>query len=194
MRSSACSSAAGGARSAVALPPRLCRAQYIWLSTQQEAHDIEARGQLPQHLGRTGGHQGVGGRQLAGPAVELVEEAGEIHRGVRPQPGAHGRALATRGAGEGARVDVDQVQLVVPRAQRLEVEIVGVAGAQQAEPAARRRGQRQQLGGHPLAVAGIAVPQVADVPVAPRLGLPRAFEEPWLAAGHRLLPTIPERR
>jgi len=128
-------------------------------------------------------HLDEGGRigQPIEAGVELVEEPGEIDGRVVAHLVAHWRGLAVGGAGQGGRIDVDQVKLVEALGQRGQVVVVGVAGTQQAE--APTPPLRQHRGRQALTVGGVALPEVTPFAVPPLLRLPRLFEVLSLA-GH----------
>jgi hypothetical protein len=139
-------------------------------------HHIERRRQLGERRGGAVLDEDLRRRALAGAGVELAVEAREIHRRVAAQLGPHGRLLPAHGAREGGRIDVHQMDLAEMGGQTREVEVVAVAGSQQREPAALPP-VTENLGGQPLAVGGVALPEVASLAISLLFCLPGLFVE-----------------
>ena len=107
-------------------------------------HDVERAGQrAADACGRVGddGVQRGRLRRRGDPALETVEQPRRVERRVRVERGAEGRRHARDCPPDGVRVQIDEVDLREARRERLEVEVVRVAGAEQTEapaPAGRR--------------------------------------------------------
>ena len=111
----------------------------------------------------------ISGRPVSIPGGQGLQDAGEVNSPVETDSAGCGRRLPLDAAGHGLPVEIHQVNLCEAAGESGQVQVVAVAGAQDAEPGrVRLRWPADQVG-HRFPVRTVEAPIVDGLPVEPQL-------------------------